>query len=175
MVPAPPTLKTSRLILRPQQEADTTALFAILSDERAMRFWNRPTIDRLAVVQGLVREQQDAMEGGLCCYWTLLEDGEAIGSVDLSLIGDGSAELGFLLRPDHWGRGLASEAVRAVIAHGFGQLGLARLAAAVQTANLAAARVLEKNGFNRIDARSVRLADGRNKDCTFYLLARRNP
>jgi len=168
-------LKTPRLILRPQQQGDAAALFAILSDERAMRFWNRPAIDRLAVVQDLVREQQDAMAGGLCRYWTLMEDGEAIGSVDISLIGDGSAELGFVLRPDRWGLGLASEAVGAVIAHGFGELGLARLAAAVQTANRAAARVLEKSGFTRIEERSVRLADGQNKDCTFYLLARRNP
>ncbi|HWU56509.1 MAG TPA: GNAT family N-acetyltransferase [Rhizomicrobium sp.] len=165
-------LQTPRLILRPQEETDSFALFAILSDDRTMRFWNRSTITRLAVVQELVREQQIAMADGLCCYWTLTEAGEAIGSVDLSLIRDGSAELGFLLRPDRWGLGLASEAVGAVIAHGFDGLGLKRLAAAVQTANQAAARVLEKNGFAWIETRSVRLADGQKKDCAFYLLSR---
>lgn len=165
-------LTTARLILRPQEVADAQALFAILSNEEAMRFWNRPAIRRLAVVEELLREQQIAMREGLCLYWTLIQTGEAIGSVDLSMIGDGSAELGFLLGPDWWGGGLASEAVGAVIQYGFDVLGLARLAAAVQTANLAAARVLEKNRFLRIENRIVTIASGERRDCTFYLLTR---
>jgi len=169
MAPAPSGLKTSRLVLRPQEEADAPALFAILSDERAMRFWNRSTITRLAVVEELVREQQAAMAQGLCCYWSLAEGGEVIGSIDLSLIRDGSAELGFLLRPDRWGQGLASEAVAAVAGYGFQVLHLTRLAAAVQAENHAAAQVLEKNGFGRVESRPVRLAGGQSKTCDFYL------
>ena len=167
-----PNLTTRRLILRLQEEADAPALFAMLSDGRAMQFWNRPAIARLAVVEEMVREQQAAMAAGLCCYWTLMEAGVAIGSVDLSLIGGGSAELGFLLRPDCWGRGLASEAVAAVIAHGFGGLRLTRLAAAVQSANRAAARVLEKNGFVCVEKRTVAIASGTLRDCAFYRLSR---
>jgi RimJ/RimL family protein N-acetyltransferase len=162
-------LQTDRLILQPQTQADAPALFAILSDPEAMRFWNRPAISRLAVIEELVREQQAAMAEGLCRYWTVSLNGGAIGSVDLSLIQAGSAELGFLLRPDHWGIGLASEAVGAVIAHGLATLRLTRLAAVVQTANRAAARVLEKNGFAFVEARPVLLADGQKKDCAFYL------
>ncbi len=167
-----PVLETSRLILRPQEEADSRALFAILGDPHAMRFWNRPAITRLAVVEELVREQQAAMTGGRCFYWTLMRSGEAIGSVDLSLIQDGSAELGFLLRRDRWGLGLASEAVAAVIAHGFSALQLLRLASVVQTANHAAARVLQKNGFTCVQSQPVLLASGRRADCDFYLRER---
>jgi ribosomal-protein-alanine N-acetyltransferase len=165
-------LKTPRLTLRPQQQADAAALFAILNDEHAMRFWNRPAITRLAVVEELVREQQAAMAQGLCRYWTLIQDAAAIGSVDISLIQDGCAELGFLLRRDRWGGGLATEAVGAVIAHGFGALALTRLAAAIQTENRAAARVLEKNNFRAIDTRPVLLANGESKACDFYLRVR---
>ena len=138
-------LKTARLTLRPQAQADAPALFTILSDPAAMRFWNRPAIPRLAVVEELVREQQAAMADGICRYWTLFQAGDAIGSVDLSLIEGGAAELGFLLRRDCWGQGLATEAVEAVTGHGFGAMGLTRLTALAQTANLAARRVLEKN------------------------------
>ena len=165
-------LKTPRLTLRPQKQDDAPALFAILSNEEAMRFWNRPAITRLAVVEELLREQQTVMLEGFCLYWTVILDGETIGTIDLSLIGDGSAELGFLLRPDCWGRGLASEAAGTAIQYGFGTLKLARLAAAVQTANLAAARVLEKNGFLRIETRTVTIASGEKRDCAFYLLKR---
>jgi [ribosomal protein S5]-alanine N-acetyltransferase len=162
-------LKTDRLILRPQALADAPDLFVILNNPEAMRFWNRPAISRLAIVEELVREQQAAMAEGLCRYWTVSLNGRAIGSVDLSLIQDGSAELGFLLRPDHWGAGLATEAVGAVVAQGVNALGLTRLAAVVQTANRAAARVLEKNRFALVESRSVLLADGQKKDCAFYL------
>jgi RimJ/RimL family protein N-acetyltransferase len=162
-------LKTDRLILSPQTLADAPALFAILSDPQAMRFWNRPAIARLAVVEELMREQQAAMDQGLCRYWTVALDGRAIGSIDLSLIQDDAAELGFVLRPDHWGKGLASEAVKATVAHALNPLRLVRLAAVVQTENRAAARVLEKNSFTSVEARPVHLADGQKKDCTFYL------
>jgi ribosomal-protein-alanine N-acetyltransferase len=167
-----PSLKTDRLILRPQEDVDAPALFAILNDDRAMRFWNRSTIARLTVVEELVREQQAAMAEGQCCYWTLIQSDEAIGSIDLSLIEAGSAELGFLLRPDRWGRGLASEAVGAVVAHALGPLGLTRLAAAVQTANRAAARVLEKNGFVCVAERRAAISSGELRDCAFYRLSR---
>ena len=166
------TLKTARLTLRPQLPADAPAMLAILGDPEAMRFWNRPPITRLGIVEELVREQQAAMADGLCRYWTVMHKDDAIGSVDLSLIENGAAELGFLLRRDCWGTGLASEAAGAVIAHGFASLGLTRLAAVVQTQNRAAGRVLEKNGFARMDSRTVALASGARAECDFYLRMR---
>lgn len=168
-------LHTQRLTLRPQEQADSPALFAILSDPQAMRFWSRPALTRLAVAEEIVREQQAAMAQDLCRYWTVLEDGGAIGSVDLSLIADGSAELGFLLRRDRWGRGLASEAVEAVAAHGLGPDGmdLDRLAAATRAENRAAARVLVKTAFTLVETRAdVALPDGSHGACAFYLRRR---
>jgi ribosomal-protein-alanine N-acetyltransferase len=165
-------LKTQRLTLKPQQMGDAPALFMILNDTEAMRFWSRPAITRLAVVEELLTEQQAAMAGGVCHYWTVREGTDTVGSVDLSLIQDGSAELGFLFRRDRWGLGLASEAAAAVVAHAMGPLGLTRLASAIQAENQAAARVLEKCGFARVDRRSVTIASGQSRDCAFYLLRR---
>src|SRR3954471_10562608 len=102
-------LQTDRLILRPQTHADAPAMFAILSDSEATQFWSRPAISRLAVVEELVGEQQAAMAQDVCRYWTVISEDRVIGSVDLSLIQDGWAELGFLFRRDHWGMGLATE------------------------------------------------------------------
>lgn len=165
-------LKTARLTLKPQAADDAPALFAILNDAEAMRFWSRPPITRLAVVEDLISEQQTAMANGVCRYWTVWEGADAIGSVDLSLIQDGAAELGFLFRRDRWGRGLASEAAATVVAHALGPLGLMRLAAAIQAENLAAARVLEKVGFILVDRRQVTITSGVSKPCAFYLLRR---
>jgi RimJ/RimL family protein N-acetyltransferase len=163
------SLTTTRLVLRPQEPGDAAALFAILGDPKAMRFWNRPAIARRSVVDELIAGQQAAMAQGRCRYWTVIENGEAVGSVDLSLIEKGSAELGFLLRRDRWGFGLASEAAAAVAAHGLGAMGLTRLAAGVMAQNIAARRVLEKSGFVLVEERDAVLAGGLRCLCAFYL------
>jgi len=165
-------LTTARLILKPQTQADAPALLRILGDGEAMRFWNRPPITDPAVIEGLVEEQQAAMAAGLCRYWTVWEGGDAIGSIDLSLIENQSAELGFLVRRDRWGLGLASEAASAVVAHAFGALALDRLAAGTNAGNAAARRVLEKTGFRLVEERPARLAGGALEPCAFYLRAR---
>lgn len=160
-------------MLRPQTQGDAPALFAILGDSEAMRFWSRPALSHPALVEALIAEQQTAAAGGLCRYWTVLEDGDPIGSVDLSLIEDGAAELGFLFRRDRWGHGLATEAVSAVVAQAFGPVRLGHLAAGVQAGNLAAIRVLEKTGFAWIRQAQARLAGGRLAACAFYALTRK--
>lgn len=162
-------LHTPRLTLRPQAPHDAPALFAMLGDAETMRFWGRPPIARLAVVTELVREQQEAMAAGLCRYWTLLEGEAIVGSIDLSLIAEASAELGFVVCRARWGAGLASEAVAAVAAHGLGPMGLKGLAAAVQTGNDAARRVLVKNDFKLRESRAVQLPGGLLADCAFYV------
>lgn len=161
-------LTTERLVLRPQENRDSAALFTILGDPEAMRFWSRPAIARLAVVQEIVAEQQEAMAQGICRYWTATEQGDAIGSVDLSLIQDGAAELGFLFRRDRWGLGLASEAAKAVVGHALGALGIHRLVATCQEHNFPARRVLEKSGFEPVDRREVVLPGGDRRVCLFY-------
>ena len=96
-------LVTARLVLRPMVPKDAGALFAIFSDAEAMRFWHRPPIQRIEVVEEMVREQIAA--GPQCLYWTVWLKDDAIGSCDLSLIDPerSRAETGFLFRRDCWG------------------------------------------------------------------------
>ena len=69
----------------------------------------------------------------------------------------GEWELSYGFRRDRWGRGYATEAARACVRHGFDELGLEKIVADVDPANVASMRVLEKCGF---DARRE-LDDGR--------------
>jgi ribosomal-protein-alanine N-acetyltransferase len=57
-------------------------------------------------------------------------------------------EISYLFLPEHWGRGHASAAVRQVMAHAFGTLGLRRIVAETQSANAASVRLLERLGFH---------------------------
>lgn len=87
-------------------------------------------------------------------------DGEAVGAIGLILHDDVercSAEIGYWLGEPFWGRGLATEAVKAVTEHAFQEFSLTRVYAVPFAYNTASARVLEKAGYT-LEARLRRSA-----------------
>ena len=106
----------------------------------------------------------------------IVVDGEAAGGIGLVLgedIGRVSAEVGYWLGADHWGRGIATEAVRAFSAWAFTRFDVQRLYAGVLEWNPASMRVLEKAGYT-LEARARRavIKDGRVMDDFVYSLVR---
>jgi ribosomal-protein-alanine N-acetyltransferase len=63
---------------------------------------------------------------------------------------EGEATIAFYLARDYWGKGLATEAGRAYLSHGFEHLGLRRIHAGMNADNAASIRVIEKLGFTRV-------------------------
>jgi RimJ/RimL family protein N-acetyltransferase len=84
-------------------------------------------------------------------YWPifLLEDGRHVGCAGVQLYPqeEGTYELGYHLRREFWGRGLAKEAGRAVIDYAFGAMGLESLFAGHHPSNAASGRILLSLGF----------------------------
>lgn len=80
--------------------------------------------------------------------------------------------LGYWLKEDHWGQGLMSEAVRAVLKYGFTNLELHLISANCYPHNLRSQRVLEKNRFQyEGQLRQAELMyDGRIYDHLCYFL-----
>ncbi|CAN6286548.1 unnamed protein product [Urochloa humidicola] len=80
-----------------------------------------------------------------------LDGGDPVGAVSVSPTGDPCrAELGYVLARAHWGKGVATAAVKRTVAAVFGEVeGLERVEALVVVANPASQRVLEKAGFTR--------------------------
>ena len=77
-------------------------------------------------------------------------EGSAIGAIGFSVQSDvayRSAEIGYWLGEEFWGRGIATEALMAVSDYAFASYDLCRLYAHVFEWNLASARVLEKSGY----------------------------
>jgi RimJ/RimL family protein N-acetyltransferase len=72
---------------------------------------------------------------------------EVIGSISLESRGTDRLTLGFALAPQVWGKGLATEAARAVVKAGFGLTHAIEILASVRVENAASCRVLEKCGF----------------------------
>src|SRR5579871_6293376 len=100
-------LKTERLRLEPLAAGDAPALFAILGDPEAMRFWHRPPVARATTAAEIVASQLAAMDDGHFLYWTVWREEDAIGSIDLGNLDftHRRGELGFLFRRDQWGQG----------------------------------------------------------------------
>ena len=145
------------------------ALHAIFSDPRAMRYWD--TLPHAKVAQ--TRQFVEAMMG---TPFAQGEDfvaeyaGRAIGKAGFWRL----PEIGFILHPDCWGQGLGSEAVAAVIDHGFKTRGLSEITADVDPRNQASVRFLEKLGFVETGRESKTIKVGSEWcDSVYYRLTNR--
>jgi [ribosomal protein S5]-alanine N-acetyltransferase len=108
--------------------------------------------------------------------FAIVVDGAAVGGIGLVLREDvfrRSAEIGYWLGEEFWGRGIATEAVRAVTDYAFATFDLCRLYAGVFDWNPASSRVLEKAGYE-LEARMKKSVtkDGETIDELIYSIVR---
>jgi ribosomal-protein-alanine N-acetyltransferase len=145
-----PRLRTDRLLLREITPDDRDGAFRNFSDvEVAKWFFEEPYTDLEQVdeiIQAFIAEFQQAK--GLTWAMVLTDNNEFVGTCGYGEIDLGSrGEIGFDLAKEHWGKGLMSEALGAVIAYGFDILGLSKVEAHTYSANSRAIRLLTKLGF----------------------------
>ena len=146
-------IETERLVIRP---------FTVAEREPLLALWLDPANER--VHGDATPEQVRAWVAGAPWGVWEREGGELVGdcSLHLDTVFD-EWELSYGFRRDRWGRGYATEAAGACVRHGFEQLGVAKIVADVDPANIASRHVLEKCGFERVGE----LEDGR----LFYAVA----
>ena len=144
-----PILVTDRLLLRPFQWSDLDVLAALASDPDVMRYIGNGPETREEVIQGMERAIRRWYEQGMS-WWAVLNrsDEQVIGRCCLQQVRDlPEIEVGCAFARQHWGRGLASEAVRAALEHGFGVRGLRTVIALTHHENTRSMRMLERCGF----------------------------
>jgi RimJ/RimL family protein N-acetyltransferase len=146
-----PELTTRRLVIRPFLITDADAVSTLAGDEAVARntlniphpYEREHAEDWIAGHRG----QYDRREAVTYAV-TRREDGALVGAVGLILDTENdSAELGYWIGREHWGRGFATEAARAVVAWAFESLALHRIHASHFPRNPASGRVLEKLGM----------------------------
>lgn len=163
-----PTLHTARLLLRRFRPDDAPALHVAMSDPEVMRYWSTAPHADLAQTEDWVARTIAATEAGESDEFVIEHEGRVVGKVGLWR-GD---EIGFLMVRHAWGRGLATEAARAVIGRGF-ERGLDRITAEVDPLNGRSLRLLTGLGFGRTGyaARTVCI-DGVWSDSVYLELPR---
>jgi [ribosomal protein S5]-alanine N-acetyltransferase len=166
-LPAP----TARLGFRTWREDDWPLALGLWGDARVTARIGGPFSEQ-KVRERLELELRLQREHGVQ-YWPLflLEGGDHAGCCGLRPydLSRGLLELGFHLRHGQAGKGLATEAARAVIAHAFGPLRALGLFAGHHPENLDSKRVLEKLGFRFTH---TELYPGTGLQHPSYLLAR---
>jgi [ribosomal protein S5]-alanine N-acetyltransferase len=160
------TIRTVRLVLRQASWDDLDAVHRIMSDPKAMRYWSRPEHETLEETRHwlrfLVDQAPDSRD------WLIEKDGAVIGKAGAWQL----PEVGFLLDPAEWGKGLANEAMLAVIASLEVEFpDLRELTAEVDPRNSASLRLLAKLGF-RETHRAERTLLWRDEWCDSIYLAR---
>jgi RimJ/RimL family protein N-acetyltransferase len=148
---------TERLTLRELTEDDWRDLLAYQSDPRYLEFYpwtERTEQDVRAFVAMLCALQHEVPRRKFQLAITLTGDGRVIGNCGIRRKdgNDVEADIGYELAPDQWGKGYATEAARAMVAHGFIDMALHRVSSWCIADNVRSVRVLEKAGL-RLEGR----------------------
>jgi RimJ/RimL family protein N-acetyltransferase len=146
-------IETPRLVLRPFRLADVAKLYA-MSREAGMRQWIPDQVYRdeahaEQVARALIELTAQLPDPRVRPYVLGVEDAATrvlVGHVGLSPA-RGSVEIGYAIEDAMLGRGLATEAVTAMVEWGLGSLALPEVLGIVGAANVASRRVLEKARF----------------------------
>lgn len=147
-----PIMETERLALRPFRREDVALYAAISADPEVMRYLGGPRDQAYTEAQMAGSNDTLRRTGAGMVAVERREDGQFLGAVGLSVVPwyPEDLQLGWRLGPDHWGRGYATEAARAWLAHGFEALGWNRLTAMADVPNRRSLAVMERLGMRRI-------------------------
>jgi ribosomal-protein-alanine N-acetyltransferase len=147
-----PELKTDRLLLRRIIHDDAPEIFFFRSNENILQFIGKEPATTLKDAQDYIHMIDDGIEKnetimwgivlkenpskliGTICYWRLQKENYR-------------AEIGYLLHPDHWRKGIMKEAILEIIEYGFHSMKLHSIEARIHTDNTASAAILEATGF----------------------------
>ncbi|MFN8450152.1 MAG: GNAT family N-acetyltransferase [Anaerolineae bacterium] len=150
-----PILHTPRLLLREIVQSDADAIFTIRGDIRVTRLNSGRPMESLDEARELIDKGRQAYDDHRRIDWGIVFNGApelgVVGRVGFNywLRQDRRASIGYDLGYAFWGKGIMTEAVRAVVRFGFEQMRLNRVEADTDSENYGSMRVLEKVGFRR--------------------------
>ena len=148
-----PILETERLVLRRTVLDDAKDYFFLRSSPVAMKHICKPlhssiddTIQMIYKINEMINFN-DGISWAVC----LKSDYKMIGSVSFHKIEKEHyrAEIGYMLHPDYWQKGIVSEAVNAIINYGFNKLNFHSIEAHIDPTNIGSEKVLQKFKFEK--------------------------
>lgn len=140
------------MVLEPQTVDHAAGMFVVLSDPAIYEYENEPPASlawltaRFAKLES--RRSADGREQWL--NWVVRLPSSALaGYVQATVKPDGQAAIAYIFSSEHWGRGIASHAVAAMLAELARHHGVHRFFAVLKRDNFRSSRLLERLGFER--------------------------
>lgn len=174
------SLTTERLLLRSWQESDSADLYEYAKSEWVGPFAGWKPHQNEAESKEIIKRFIEADD----TYAIVLKDeNKVIGGIGLhhrfpdeSLQHLNQREIGYVLNPNYWGRGIVPEAVTCLLDHGFHHLGLDLIWCAHYDFNAKSKRVIEKCGFNYqfTKQKTLHLLDDQEVNTLYYHLSKQD-
>lgn len=149
-----PVLQSDRFTLRRVIRDDVPGIYNMRSNPEVMRFIPRPLSQTPADAEAVFNMMDEKIEQNAGLNWAiaLREQPESfLGVIGIFRIDldNYRGELGYMLLPEHWNKGVVSELIPIILQFGFKTLNLHSIEAIIDPGNHASRRVLEKSGFRQ--------------------------
>jgi len=172
-----PDLPTA-VSLRGLRPADFDLVHELLSDWNVVRYMSLPHSktkeDSRKCLDDLMTERLDSAWLSVVHAIQSVETGDLLGLCGIAVLHESEqGEIWYLVRPDHWGRGIAQKAARELLRVGFLEMNLHRMFATCLPENPASARVLDKIGMRKEchQLKTLKI-HGVWQDCFLYAILR---
>ncbi len=146
-----PTIETPRLILKKISMDNLYDMNRYASMEETSKYLVWTPHFNLLETRGTIEFHMNQYKKGASPDWGInhKEDGVFIGTCGFTSVDEynNSAELGYVLSPEYWRRGLMKEALGAVMRVAFSQIGFHRLTVRIMDGNIASVKLAESMGF----------------------------
>lgn len=162
----PPKLYTPRLVLRAMNHRDHLDMFEYASNPDVTKYLLWAPHDTPEYTRRYLKQVESSYKKGQFYDWGVefTANGKFIGTCGLAAVDmpNNTAELGYVLNPDYWGMGIATEALTRVINFCFDELCFNRVEARYMLGNDASRRVMEKCGmkFEGVKRQAIFVRDG---------------
>lgn len=153
-----PILVTKRLRLRPFRGSDVKALHVLYGDADNLRYWSTPASPSLDATRRMMR-WHTVYRPANYVLWAVEENksGKLIGMINYHHrnLREKRVDVGWLILPQHQGKGYMTEAGRALLRHLFDDLDVHKVEALILRANKPSAALARRLGF-RLEGGPIR-------------------
>jgi ribosomal-protein-alanine N-acetyltransferase len=148
-----PILETERLRLIRFNRDHFERMFEMRRDDEVMKYVERPRPQHISEMEIFFQQNEELInsQNGITWIITLKDENLMAGNIGFWRMKKEHhrAEIGYMLLPNYWNKGIMSEAMRAVLAYGFDEMKLHSIEADINPENIASAAILEKHYFTR--------------------------
>ncbi len=148
-----PVLETHRLILRAISLKDVNEIFEIYSSEKAMKYFGKHPYKKIDEAEERIQSAITAFQKKEGLRWAITVKGsdKLTGTAGVwRLVKDHfRGEIGYELSPDHWQKGIMSEALNEILNFAFNKMNLHTIEANIDPENIASEKLLAKLGFEK--------------------------